>query len=137
MRLSRGDRGALWRRGRGPAGLVRLAAQVAKARLGGELGLDGPAWACIAKRLPDPRPGDSGGSAAIDSLHGGESRVVRFVVAWSAPEWNAGGYHWAGARTYAHVRQALSRRTKGGPRRWRESRGDAPPHFGLAASHLR
>ncbi|MCX7429276.1 MAG: GH116 family glycosyl hydrolase [Planctomycetia bacterium] len=62
------------------------------ARLGGELGIDGAAWAKIAQQLPQPQPADSGTSAAVDfSLAPGESRVVRFLVAWHAPDWNVGG----------------------------------------------
>jgi len=85
-------------------------------RLGNELGHDAAAWARLAQQLPAPDPSQSGASAAVDfSLAPGEARVVRFAVAWHAPDWNAGGYNWAGAphrfthmyaRHYPSARQA-------------------------------
>jgi len=66
------------------------------ARFGGELGADGPAWAAIAAGLP-PTPVDKpGSSAAVDfALPAGAEKIVRFVLAWSAPTWNSVGYNWA------------------------------------------
>jgi uncharacterized protein (DUF608 family) len=67
-------------------------------RVGGELGNDAAAWAKIARQLPAVGTAQSGASAAVDfRLAPGEVRVVRFAVTWCAPEWNAGGYNWAGA----------------------------------------
>ena len=75
------------------------------ARFGGELGGEGARWATIGQALPEPAPGDSGSSVAVDFvLRPGQSRVVRFLLAWHAPTWNAGGYNWAGANhTFTHM----------------------------------
>jgi uncharacterized protein (DUF608 family) len=74
------------------------AAHEEKVRRGGELGANGPAWANIAQDLPSADASQPGASAAVDfELPPGQSRVVRFVLAWHAPTWNAGGYNGAGA----------------------------------------
>ena len=72
-------------------------------RLGGELGGVASAWSKIATALP--ASDGSGASAAVDfALAPGEARVVRFAVTWCAPEWNAGGYNWAGAaHRFSHM----------------------------------
>lgn len=85
-------------------------------RLGGGLDTDGAAWSRIAEELPADDPSQAGSSAAVDfSLDPGQTKVVRFVLAWHAPKWNAGGHNWAGAehsfthmyaRHYASARQA-------------------------------
>jgi len=68
-----------------------------KSRGGGGLGLDGPAWSGIAEEIP-AADDDPGTSRAIDfDLAPGEGTVVRFILAWHCPTWNAGGYNWAGA----------------------------------------
>jgi uncharacterized protein (DUF608 family) len=74
-------------------------------RLGGELGNDGAAWAKIDRELPAADASYAGTSAAVDfSLASDESKVVRFVLAWYAPDWNAGGYNWSGApHTFTHM----------------------------------
>lgn len=65
-------------------------------RQGGELGANGAAWANIHDRLPPVEETSAGASAAVDfSLAPGESRVVRYVVTWSAPTWKGGGYNWS------------------------------------------
>jgi hypothetical protein len=76
-----------------------------KVRLGGDLGTSGQQWSKIDKELPAAPEGHPGAPAALDfSLAAGESRVVRFVLAWHAPTWNAGGYNWAGApHTFTHM----------------------------------
>ncbi len=84
-----------------------------KPRFGGELGADGTAWAKIAAALPEERMDQAGRSAAVDfSLPAGGERIVRFVLAWSAPTWNGIGYNWAAevpkgykgsARTFTHM----------------------------------
>jgi uncharacterized protein (DUF608 family) len=67
-----------------------------RARIGGELGADGAAWAGIARALPPAEPGAPGSSAAVDFLLPSESeKVVRFVLTWAAPTWNSVGYNWA------------------------------------------
>lgn len=61
-------------------------------RIGGELGVDGAAWARIGGNLPTVTDGDPGTSVAVDfRLAGNDSQIVRFVLTWCAPEWNAWG----------------------------------------------
>lgn len=85
-----------------------------KARLGA--GLDGnlAAWSRIAQQLPEENPSQAGASAAVDfSLAPGEKKVVRYLLAWNAPTWNAGGYNWSGAPnsfTHMYVRHYTSAR---------------------------
>jgi uncharacterized protein (DUF608 family) len=76
-----------------------------KVRLGGELADRGTAWAKIDRELPAADAAHAGASAAVDfSLASGESKVVRFVVTWCAPTWNAGGYNWAEAvNSFTHM----------------------------------
>ncbi|MFH1570665.1 MAG: GH116 family glycosyl-hydrolase, partial [Gemmatimonadota bacterium] len=74
-------------------------------RLGGELGADGGRWAAAARSLPEAAEGDAGAAVAADfTLASGETRIVRFVLSWCAPTWNAGGHNWAGAtHTFTHM----------------------------------
>ena len=74
-------------------------------RVGGELGADGKAWANISSRLPNAQPDQPGSSVTVDfSLPPGKNKIVRFVLSWHAPTWNAGGYNWAGAEhTFTHT----------------------------------
>ncbi|MBI2843263.1 MAG: hypothetical protein HYX78_07660 [Armatimonadetes bacterium] len=76
-----------------------------KLRTGGELGADGQSWAQIASSLPESGQSSAGASAAVDfSLGAGKSRVVRFVLSWSAPTWKGGGYNWSNiGHTYTHM----------------------------------
>ncbi len=76
-----------------------------KLRLGGELGADGGAWCKIAAELPPIEPNKAGSSAGVDfGLGAGETKTVRFLLAWHAADWNAGGYNWAGApHTFTHM----------------------------------
>ena len=83
------------------------------ARIGGELGADGAAWAAIATALPKATASAPGSSAALDfSLAAGEDKVIRFVLTWCAPTWNGVGYNGATAvpqgysgepRTFTHM----------------------------------
>ncbi len=67
-------------------------------RLGGGLGAEAGAWLKIAKQLPESTSNQAGSSAVVDfTLRPGGSKVVRYVLTWYAPTWNAGGYNWAGA----------------------------------------
>jgi len=62
-------------------------------RLGGELGADGAAWASIADALPAAQPNQPGASVAVDfDLEPGETKVVRFLLAWHSPQWRGGGH---------------------------------------------
>ena len=64
-------------------------------RFGGALDNNGDAWSKIAKRLPAPVsppawPPHAGTSIALDFvLKPEESRTLRFVLAWYAPQWKA------------------------------------------------
>jgi uncharacterized protein (DUF608 family) len=77
----------------------------ANVRSGAALGADGAAWAKIAHTLPAPQATDAGASVAVDfSLPASQRKVLRFLLTWCAPEWNAGGYNWAGApHTFTHM----------------------------------
>jgi uncharacterized protein (DUF608 family) len=76
-----------------------------KVRLGGDLANDGAAWAKIDRELPVAASSHAGTSLAVDfSLAPKEEKIVRFALAWHAPDWNAGGYNWAGApHTFTHM----------------------------------
>jgi len=76
-----------------------------KCRAGGELGSDGSAWSRIGAELPPAKKEEAGASVAADlRITGGRSTVVRFVLTWHAPEWNTGGYNWAGAEhSFVHM----------------------------------
>jgi len=74
-------------------------------RFGGPLAGNGSAWAAISHSLPAAATSVSGSSCAVDvTLAAGQSKIVRFVLAWHAPTWNAGGYNWAKAtHTFTHM----------------------------------
>jgi uncharacterized protein (DUF608 family) len=78
----------LWIRGDNDMQYVLGALGADRVRTGKELSSDPWSWSQIASRLPDPSPQDSGGSVAVDfKLEAGETRTVRFVLAWHAKEW--------------------------------------------------
>lgn len=61
------------------------------ARVGGGLGSELGLWTYIWQALPESKAG-AGATVAVDyELAAGESRVVRFVLAWHAPQWKGGG----------------------------------------------
>jgi uncharacterized protein (DUF608 family) len=73
-------------------------------RMGGELGIDGPAWASIARVLPSATANAPGSSVAVDfSLAANKTRTIRFVLTWFAPEWNA----WGGNRLAETAKNAF------------------------------
>ena len=73
-------------------------------RLGGELGTDEQAWVRIAQALPPPEPTQAGSSAAVDfSVPAGQEKVVRFILAWCAPDWKGGGHPLATTNTFTHM----------------------------------
>jgi uncharacterized protein (DUF608 family) len=76
-----------------------------KPRLGGGLDTDATEWSRIGQGLPPPAPDQPDSSVAVDfSLDQGQKDVVRFVLAWHAPTWNAGGYNWSGApHSFTHM----------------------------------
>lgn len=60
-------------------------------RVGGSLGSDGTRWAAISQALPSEDK-EGGSSVAVDfKLEPGQSKVVRFVLAWYAPQWDGNG----------------------------------------------
>jgi len=75
-----------------------------KARLGAGLNGTGSAWSKIASELPEPSYREAGegrlytdpsSSAAVDfSLAPGESKAVRFLLAWYAPVWEGARKAW-------------------------------------------
>ena len=72
-------------------------------RHGGELGMDGEAWACIEDLLPYASS-QAGATVAVDfNLAGGEEKVVRFVLTWYSPNWMGGGTMTSGGNTYTHM----------------------------------
>lgn len=60
-------------------------------RTGGDLGTDLGAWAHITRALPQAIKGAGSSAAADYRLRPGETRVVRFVLAWYSPNWKGGG----------------------------------------------
>lgn len=61
-------------------------------RTGADLGADEQAWMNVHRALPQPGQGQVGASAAVDfDLSARQDRIVRFVLAWCAPDWRAGG----------------------------------------------
>ncbi len=78
-------------------------------RIGGDLGVDGAAWAGIAKQLPQVIPSNPGSSVAIDfSLEPGQVKIVRYVLTWYSPNWVSCG-NWSNIRgsnatnTFTHM----------------------------------
>lgn len=70
------------------AGYVLVALNEKTVRTGGPLGLEGPAWARIAAKLPEAAPGDPGVSLAVDfALAPAEERTIRLILAWYCPRW--------------------------------------------------
>ena len=74
-------------------------------RVGGDLGADQQAWANIAQSLPSPRANQFGASVAVEfSLPARQEKVIRYALAWCAPDWNAGGSPQAKApHTFTHM----------------------------------
>ncbi|MEM8946873.1 MAG: GH116 family glycosyl-hydrolase [Planctomycetota bacterium] len=74
-------------------------------RAGGSLGADGGAWNSIEGNLPEVTQTDSGTSLAAEyQLDAGQQTTRRFVLAWYAPQWNAGGAPGAtDARVFTHM----------------------------------
>ena len=72
-------------------------------RVGGELGMDGQAWAAIRYELPFAS-GQAGASAAVDfSIPPRQEKIVRFVLTWYSPEWMGGGTRTSGGNAYTHM----------------------------------
>ncbi|MBI2841990.1 MAG: hypothetical protein HYX78_01170 [Armatimonadetes bacterium] len=59
-------------------------------RFGGALGADARAWNGISEILPAPGSKETGSSVAADlTLKPGESKTLRFILAWYAPYWKS------------------------------------------------
>ncbi len=62
-------------------------------RFGGNLSTGGDAWAKIESVLPEAASSDPGASAAVPfDLKPGESKMVRFLLAWTVANWQGGAY---------------------------------------------
>ena len=72
-------------------------------RIGGDLGVCGHDWQAVRDYLP-PVVGQAGTSLSVEfSLEAGEEKVIRFVLAWHAPQWMGGGRMTAGGNAYYHM----------------------------------
>jgi uncharacterized protein (DUF608 family) len=72
-------------------------------RIGGGLGVDGKAWSEIEKQLPQEDV-DGGASLAVDfDLKPNESRILRFVLTWYAPQWKGSGVPESSGIEYTHM----------------------------------
>ena len=72
-------------------------------RVGASLGVNGTHWARIEHHLPQTEHG-AGASVASDfCLEPAQEKVIRFVLAWFAPQWMGGGTMRAGGNAYWHM----------------------------------
>jgi uncharacterized protein (DUF608 family) len=73
-------------------------------RTGADLGIDGKSWSAIEKQLPQSVPETGGASLAVDfTLEAGQTKTVRFVLAWYAPEWKGDGAPDTAGNTYTRM----------------------------------
>ena len=85
------------------AGYALAAIGEPEVRVGGELGTDTHKWAALAWDLPYARS-SAGATVAVDfSVSANEERIIRFVLAWYAPEWMGGGTMASGGNAYTHM----------------------------------
>ena len=79
--------------------------QEGNVRVGGGLKGSRRAWARIGNSLPEPAQGDASTTVAVDfELAPGESRVVPFLLTWSAPTWKGGGTNSSAVgNTFTHM----------------------------------
>ncbi|HIE11302.1 MAG TPA: hypothetical protein EYP62_06770 [Kiritimatiellae bacterium] len=84
---------------------VLAAVQQEGVRYGGPLNTDGPAWAAIARRLPEVGEQETGTTLALDfDLAPGEAWTRSLVLAWHAPNFKAGGApSHANTHTFTHM----------------------------------
>jgi uncharacterized protein (DUF608 family) len=79
------------------------ALDVADARTGGDLGVDGGSWSTFGSQLP-LATSQPGSSVAVDfAIPPSGEQVVRFLLAWYAPFWQGGGTPTAGGNRYQHM----------------------------------
>jgi uncharacterized protein (DUF608 family) len=73
-------------------------------RTGAALGIDGVKWGGIGVQLPSATAEDRGASVAVDrEIAAGGSVVVKVVLSWHSPDWNASGDPAQGPRTFRHM----------------------------------
>ena len=73
-------------------------------RIGGQLGSAAEAWAQVATSLPELTSEQPGTAVALDfDLKSKEEKTVRFLLAWSSPQWQAGGHQPAPGNTFTHM----------------------------------
>ncbi len=72
-------------------------------RVGGGFGVDGKAWSIIEKQLPNEDT-EGGASLAVDfDLKPNETKILRFVLSWYAPQWKGGGVPESSGLEYTHM----------------------------------
>lgn len=81
-----------------------------KARVGGEIGMDGGKWSIIGASLPPQGPDHLGASLAVDfQLQPMETKIVRFILSWCAPYFlGGGGYFRTDAPAFMGIVDPLS-----------------------------
>jgi hypothetical protein len=85
---------------------VLAVAEENKVRADGGLGTDRPSWGKIEKALPVIPSGNDDGSSsvAVDfSLEPHQEKVIRFILAWYAPEWDGHGNPGTGGNRYTRM----------------------------------
>ena len=69
-------------------------------RVGGELNVDAAAWSNIESTLPAVAADNGGSALAVDfSLAAGQTKTIRYVFTWYAPDWNGSGNPFEGDGT--------------------------------------
>ena len=97
-----------------PWGMSYVLAAIGESRVrtGGGLGFDGRTWNAAEQNLPPIADDDGGSSLAIPyDIPAGESKVIRMILAWFAPEWEGNGNPGTGGSrisTYAPEGETLS-----------------------------
>jgi uncharacterized protein (DUF608 family) len=78
-------------------------------RSGGSLG--GASWSKIGDSLPPMNDAESGTSVAVDfALKPGESKVIRYLLAWQVPTWGERGIAWhrMNAKVYPSIDDVIA-----------------------------
>ena len=98
-----------------PWGMSYVLAAIGESRVrtGGSLGLDGGTWNAAEQNLPSISTDDDGSSslAIAYDIAAGESKIIRVILAWFAPEWEGNGNPGTGGSrisTYAPEGETLS-----------------------------
>jgi hypothetical protein len=73
-------------------------------RLGTDLGAVGKNWSAIESQLQHSLPETGGASLAVNfRLEAGQSKILRFVLAWYSPEWKGDGAPDSAGNTYTYM----------------------------------